>query len=69
MSEGYLLTGGLLRKLEKEKEYFLIRGELIQEEIEEKRVKVMDMEMHLRELKRDLARSRSIIDLLRDNEN
>lgn len=63
------MTGGLLRKLEKEKEYFLIRGELIQEEIEEKRVKVMDMEMHLRELKRDLARSRSIIDLLRDNEN
>lgn len=60
---------GLLRKLQNEREYFLIRGERLQEEIEEKRISILDMEMRLTELRKDLARSNNLLDLLRDNEN
>lgn len=59
----------LLRKLEKEKEYFLVRGEQIQEEIEEKRITAIEMEMRLKELRKDLARSHSLLDLLREDGN
>jgi hypothetical protein len=57
----------LLDKLEKEREFFLVRGEKLQENIEEKRIKVIDMEMHLKELRKDLALSHNLLDLLREN--
>jgi hypothetical protein len=36
--------------------------------VEEKRLKVLDMEMRLREVKSDLLRSQEILSLLRENE-
>lgn len=65
----WLLRTDLLKKLQKEKTYYTIQSENIQEEIEEKRITAVDMEMRLSELKRDLARSHNLLDLLRDNGN
>ena len=62
-----ILANELLRKLEKEKKLFQIRGENIQEQVEEKRLKVLDMEMRLKEMKSDLLRSQEILTLLREN--
>ncbi len=45
----------------------MIRGEKLQEEIEEKRIKVLDLELNLTGLQKDLARSHNLLDLLREN--
>ena len=61
------MANELLRKLEKEKKLFQLRGENLQEQVEEKRLKGLDMEMRLKEMKRDLIRSQEILTLLREN--
>lgn len=62
-----LFMNELLKKLEKEQKLFRLRGEHIQEQVEEKRIKVLEMEIRLIEMKRDLARSQELLNLMREN--
>lgn len=57
----------LLKKLQSEKRFFLLRKENILDQIETKKIEVLEMEYKLETLQKDLARSEAIIDLLKDN--
>lgn len=57
----------LVRKLRSEKRFYLLRKENLNEQIERKKIEVLDMEYQLETLKKDLARSKVILDMLREN--
>lgn len=56
-----------MEKLRKERRFYLLRKEDILEEAERKRIEVVDMEYRLATIKKDLARSEEILEMLREN--
>lgn len=56
-----------MEKLRKERRFYLLRKEVILDEVEKKKIEVIDMEYRLETIKKDLARSEELLDLMREN--
>ncbi len=57
----------LLKKMKDESKFFLLRKENLLEQVERKKIEVLDMEYRLETLKKDLARTDSILEVLSEN--
>ncbi len=57
----------IVDKIRSERKFFLLRKEALMEQVESKKMEVLEMEYKLETLRKDLARSDSILDLLREN--
>lgn len=58
----------LLRKLQSERRFYMLRKENLMDQLETRKIEVLDMEYRLNTLRKDLRRSEVIIDLLKENE-
>lgn len=61
------MDADLVKKLRSERKFYLLRSENLLEQIEKKKLEVLDMEYRLEALNKDMARSEVLLDLLRDN--
>lgn len=57
----------LLEKLRKERKFYLLRKEDILEQVETKRIEVINMEYRLDTYRKDLLRSEKMLEVLREN--
>ncbi len=61
------MKADLVEKLRKEQRFYLLRKEDILEQVEKKRIEIIDMEYRLATLKKDLALSEEMLKLMREN--
>ena len=64
---GSKMKADLVEKLRKEQRFYLLRKEDILEQVEKKRIEIIDMEYRLATLKKDLALSEEMLKLMREN--
>ena len=57
----------LMKKLQREKKFYQLKQENMREDLETKKLNVLEMDYHLAVMKKDLARSEALLDMLRDN--
>ncbi len=61
------MKADLIQKLRKERRFYLLRKEDILDEVETKKIEIIDMEYRLENIKKDLARSEEMLELMREN--
>lgn len=61
------MNNDLVLKMKDECRFFLLRKENLMEDVERKKIEVLDLEYRLETLKKDLARSDSILEVLSEN--